>query len=110
MISSKLDTFHSRYKDWRLVADGLGFSNDDIRRFNQAYSGGSGQSSPTMLMLEACGNTACGRLVNILDDLDMIDVLEVICEFQQHKGKECRCHRCVIDVCVRRVRSAIKTL
>ncbi|XP_062516060.1 uncharacterized protein LOC134191462 isoform X2 [Corticium candelabrum] len=86
VISSKLDTFHSRYKDWRLVADGLGFSNDDIRRFNQAYSGGSGQSSPTMLMLEACGNTACGRLVNILDDLDMIDVLEVICEFQQHKG------------------------
>ena len=87
VIASKLDTLHSQHKDWRLVADGLGYSNDDIRAFMQAYSSASGQSSPTMLMLESCEDGSCDRLVEVFEELEMIHVLEDICEFGQRRGK-----------------------
>lgn len=90
VIASKLDTLHSQHRDWRLVADGLGYSNDDIRAFMQAYSNATGQSSPTMLMLENCEDISCDHLIDVFADLEMNHVLEDICEFGHRRGLKLR--------------------
>lgn len=57
----------------------------------QAYSSASEQSSPTMLMLETCEDASCDRLVEVFEDLEMIHILEDVCEFGRRRGKPQLC-------------------
>jgi hypothetical protein len=76
-IASKLDLRHPQGNDWRMVADRLGLSNDDIDKY-------SSQDSPTMTVLKHCEEMPCSTLIEVLERLKMFTILEVI-EKERHK-------------------------